>query len=217
METEIETPKPIPLARLVFHVLEDRTAVIAVTPDGKLQGYDAALGRGQLTAQISKLRRALNVEVDPRDVDIGLEVTSIPEIELPKDLLKEIYAELIAPLEKILPSDGTPVVIEPHGSLWLLPFAALLTSDDTYLADHWPLLYSPSSQVLEEIRSEPDYGGPKDLKPLVVGNPTMPSVANRNGIQTHLPPLPGAEKECTLIYDLFSDTEGGLLLGEAAD
>jgi CHAT domain-containing protein len=109
------------------------------------------------------------------------------------------------------------VVFEPHGPLWLLPFAALQDADGKWLADRWPLLYAPSAEVLDEIRREPDYGAPAELKPLVVGNPIMPSVVQEGGMEITLRPLPGAEKEARAIAGLFGDDGPTLLLGPAAD
>jgi CHAT domain-containing protein len=132
-------------------------------------------------------------------------------------LLSGLYDELIAPVAEFLPTDGTPVVIEPHGPLWLLPFAALLAPDGTWLADQWPLLYAPSARVLDEIRQEPDYGGPADLKALIVGNPTMPEVRLQGGWEIKLDPLPGAEQEARTIAELFPQERCTLLLGPQAD
>ena len=211
-------PDPVPLARLVFHLLKDRTAVLAVTVDGTVHGHTARLGEAEITQQIAAVRQALNVDVFRRDFDLedGPEGVPAGEVEY-MPLLRSLYTQLIEPVEAVLPADGSPVVIEPHGALWLLPFAALVSSQDTYLVDRWPILFSPSHQVLDEIRREPDYGGPKSLKPLVVGNPTMPSIPNLNGVQVKLKQLPGAEEESRFIYNLFPDAQGSLLLGQAAD
>jgi CHAT domain-containing protein len=138
-------------------------------------------------------------------------------------LLRALYADLIAPLAGAVPANGTPVVIEPHGSLWLLPFVALQDDDGTWLADRWPLLFAPSADVLDEIRRDQDYGAPGELKPLVVGNPVMPSPAQEGGMEITLQPLPGAEREARAIAGLFGDGVGPgdttptLLLGPAAD
>lgn len=215
-----ETASPPPLARLVFHILSDRTAVFAVTPGGEVLAHVADLGRDALAERVGQVRRALEVDDAPRGVRalFWVEEPEGPEESLAHEsLLRDLYTELIAPVAEALPTDGTPVFIEPHGALWLLPFAALLDPDGAWLADRWPLLYAPSAQTLDEIRGEPDYGGPTDLKALIVGNPTMPEVRHKGGLEVELDPLPGAEQEARTIAGLFPEGRCTLLLGAEAD
>ncbi len=218
-ETAPPPPDLPPLARLVFHALPDQTAIFAVTAEGHVHGHITPLGEATLTKQVTQLRRALEVDDTPRGIRgatrrVSELTTAVPPYE---KLLKNLYAQLIAPVAEFLPTDGTPVVIEPHGALWLLPFAALLAPDGTWLADQWPLLYAPSAQVLDEIRQEPDYGSPADLKVLIVGNPTMPKVAQENGLTLKLESLPGAEQEAKAIANLFPEARCRLLLQDEAD
>jgi CHAT domain-containing protein len=178
------------------------------------------LGQVELADRVAQVRRVLQVDDSPRGVFVTRDVRRVVRPQPADDykpMLRALYTELIEPVAGALPDDGTPVVIEPHAALWLLPFAALLSSEDTWLIDRWPLLYSPSAQVLDEIRQERDYGGPKDLKALVVGNPTMPKVPRRNGLEIELKPLPGAEAEAKTIAGLFPESQTTLLLGPAAD
>jgi CHAT domain-containing protein len=86
-----------------------------------------------------------------------------------------------------------------------------------WFGDRWSLLYSPSAQVLDEIRAEPDYGDPTTLKALVVGNPVMPLVPDKGDLVVTLAPLPGAEQEAKVIAALFAEPRRTLLLGPAAD
>jgi CHAT domain-containing protein len=217
--TDAQPPTPPPLARLVFHVLTDCTVVFAVTPDGTVRGHVVKWGRDMLSERIAQLRQALDVDDTPRGVRLArhlVPTTGSTDATDPKPLLRELYSKLIAPVAEALPDDGTPVVIEPHAALWLLPFAVLLTTDDTWLADQWPLLYSPSAHVLDEIRQEPDYGGPGDLKALIVGNPLIPAVPSQDDLEIKLQPLPGAEEEARTISDFFPG-RCTLLLGTDAD
>lgn len=217
-ETSPESETPPPLARLVFFVLADRCAVWAVTPDGQVHSHTVDWGREALSTRVAELRRALGVDEAQRGLRVARHVAlaALPAPTDPRSLLHELYDALIAPVAEALPGDGTPVAIEPHGALWLVPFAALLAPDDTWLADRWPLLYSPSAQVLDEIRTEPDPGTPTSLRALVVGNPTMPEVPPQDGLQIVLETLPGAEEEAHTIAALFGE-RCTLLTGEQAD
>jgi CHAT domain-containing protein len=70
--------------------------------------------------------------------------------------------------------------------------------------------------VLDEIRSEPDYGAPSELQVLVVGNPVMPQLPGQSGLE-QLTPLPGAEEEARTIAGMFPEPKRTLLLGASAD
>lgn len=168
-DTAAVTPEP--MAHLVFHVLSDRTAVIVVTPEGTVHGHVATLGQEALTERVTAIRKALSVDNAPRSMEIIRDArrsqASEPQSNC-ESLLRSLYEELIRPVVDFLPDDGTPVVIEPHKALWLLPFAALQGTDGKWFADRCPIPYSPSAQVLEEIRKERDYGSSRDLKPLIV-------------------------------------------------
>lgn len=211
-----------PLAHLVFHTLSDRTAVFAITPDGTLHAHVAPIGKVALEERVVQLRRVLGITERLRGVRVvrGLAwdhdgaANDAPQSEEP--LLRDLYDTLIAPVAAHLPTDGTPVVIEPHGPLWLLPFAALRTSDDTWLIDEWPLLVTPSKDALEEIRTEPDYGTPAELDGLLVGNPEMPTISLGDDVELELSPLPGTEAEVTQIAALLPAERRRVLLGAEA-
>jgi len=221
----LETPTHPPLARLVFHLLSDQTAIFAATSDGAVTGHVLRQGRADLTARIALLRKRLAVDNNPRGVSVTRHLVPVPDVDPAEvdtsvdsaSLLRALYNDLIAPVVHGLPATGAPLVIEPHAALWLLPFAALLDENDQWLVDRWPLLYSPSAQVLDEIRAEPDAGDPTTLKALIVGNPVMPAVPPQNGLEVTLAPLPGAEQEARAVAALFAESQCTLLLGAAAD
>ena len=58
--------------------------------------------------------------------------------------LRELYAELIAPVRKLL--TGRHLIVVPHGLLHHLPFQALLDGD-RYLIDDFSISYAPSASV----------------------------------------------------------------------
>jgi CHAT domain-containing protein/tetratricopeptide (TPR) repeat protein len=212
-----------PLARLVFYVLADRTAIFAVTPDGKVKGEVVPLGRDAIALRVTRLRRALNVDEVTRGVEMR-KLTSVPAqvepVEAPlvklETLLQGLYAELVAPVADALPTDGTPVAVEPHCSLWLVPFAALRLPNSTWMGDRWSLIYAASAYTLEEIRQEPCYTPLANSKILAVGNPIMPTVPTHDGVEIVLQPLLGAEAEVKAIAQLFPEPQRTLLLGDRA-
>jgi tetratricopeptide (TPR) repeat protein len=208
-----------PLSRLVFHLLPGRTAVFVVTPDSQVRGHTSGLGRDELAARIKALRQALQVDAQPRGVRLTREARAADVSASAGDpyaLLDDLYAQLVAPVEQALPQDGSPLVIEPHGALWLLPFAALRGADGSWMADRWPILLAPSAEVLDGIRQEADYGNPGSLRALIVGNPAMPQAPDMNGELVTLSPLPGAEAEAKAVAAMFPVERRVLLLGSQA-
>ena len=217
-------PAALPqLWRLVFHVLPDRTAIFVVTPGGQVSGSTSSLGRDALVERIKELRHALQVDVQLRGMSLAREGQVVdasasaggPAGE-PYALLENLYAQLVAPVEQALPQAGEPLVVEPHGALWLLPFAALRSAQGVWLADRWPILLAPSAEVLDGIRQEADYGNPGNLRALIVGNPTMPQVPDVNGEPVELSVLPGAEAEAKAVAAMFPAERSVLLLGSDA-
>ena len=237
-EKVIDVP---PLARLVFYVLLDKTAIFAVDLSGTVTGHVADIGCHELEERVANLRHARQVDGASRSVEQTLEKTSeqsekltqaqsetrkatvidavtpqkIPEENL-EQLLKSFYADLVAPVAHALPLDNHPLVIEPHSALWLLPFAALKTSDGEWMSNRWPLLYAPSLQTLEEIRQEPCYATLTDSKAVVVGNPVMPTVPTINGVNLRLGNLPGAAAEAKAIKTVLKSEKTQLLTGDRA-
>ncbi|MGK7948281.1 MAG: CHAT domain-containing protein [Xenococcaceae cyanobacterium] len=224
IDSATETDRSIkvsPLARLVFYVLLDRTAIFAVTPDGKVSGYVSPIGCHELEQKVARLRRAMKVDEASRGVERKLLVVEqLESVEFPpvtlETLLKEFYNDLVAPVAEALPTDGCTLVIEPHASLWLVPFAALQLPDGKYMCDRWSLIYTPSAQTLEEIRNQPCYATIDESKILAVGNPVMPTVLTQEGFEITLSPLSGAEEEAKAIVESWGDREYTLLLREAA-
>lgn len=210
---------PPPLARLVFHTLDDRTVVFAVTPSGEVRTHVVLVTRIALQRRVTKLRDSLGVDGAGRGVSSDAATSGGNDEYLSQ--LEQLYADLIEPVAAVLPIDQT-VVIEPHGPLWLVPFAALRTADGRWLGDRWRLIYAPSSQMLNDIRAEPAFRRPADLKALVIGNPTAPTLAAdsdlfRGGrVRADFSPLPGAESEARMIGDLLPESQRTVLLRAAA-
>jgi tetratricopeptide (TPR) repeat protein len=211
-----------PLARLVFYVLSDRTAIFAVTANGQVYGHVSTLGSDTLEQNTARLRRALQVDEVCRGVERKLTaIADVPEpLEGPplalETLLQSCYTDLITPVAAGLPTEGSTLVIEPHGALWLLPFAALQRRDGAWMGDCWPLVYAPSAQTFAEIRQEPSYATLETSKILIVGNPVMPKVPMQDGVELILSALPGAEAEARAIAEALAQHHPLVRIGAEA-
>ncbi|MEM8723490.1 MAG: CHAT domain-containing tetratricopeptide repeat protein [Cyanobacteria bacterium P01_G01_bin.39] len=196
-----------PLARLVFYVLEDRTAIFVVDESSEIYGHTCSVNCHQWEEKVAQLRQAMQVDeasrglnrkLIPLDIDRG--TSDLDETEL----LQEFYQELIAPIVNYLPAKDNTIVIEPHASLWLVPFAALQLSDSSYFGDRYSLIYTPSIQTLEEIRAQKPYAPIEQSKFLIVGNPVMPQVPTEDNQVINLDPLSGAQEEVDVIAELLT-------------
>ncbi|MBD2358063.1 tetratricopeptide repeat protein [Tolypothrix sp. FACHB-123] len=122
--------------------------------------------------------------------------------------LKQLHELLIKPIADSLPKNPNDrVIFIPQGSLFLVPFPALQDADNKYLIEKHTILTAPSIQVLDLTRKQKLKNGQAKIgtgEALVVGNPTMPSVALKVGEKPiKLPPLLGAEREATAIAPLL--------------
>jgi CHAT domain-containing protein/tetratricopeptide (TPR) repeat protein len=208
------------LPRLVFHVLADRTAVFAVN-GSDVRAHVAPIGRQALVERVAAFRASLGVDGAGRGVESS--GATPPSRNGYHDHARTLYRDLIAPLASALPANA-PVVFEPHGPLWLVPFAALEDDNGVPLIERWPLVYAPSAGVLNEIRSEAAFDLSRDLNALIVGNPYPPTASadtddRFRAAAEHLTfqPLPGAEAEANAIAALLPRDRRTVLTGTGAD
>jgi CHAT domain-containing protein/Tfp pilus assembly protein PilF len=126
--------------------------------------------------------------------------------------LKDLHKILIEPIQDLLPKDtNTRVIFLPQGLLFLVPFAALLNSQNQFLIEQHTLQIAPAIQVLDfthQIRQQLQKVNLQEI--LIVGNPTMPSLGNP---PIQLPSLLGAEKEA---QDIASLLHTSFLTGDKA-
>ncbi|MEM9016592.1 MAG: CHAT domain-containing protein [Verrucomicrobiota bacterium] len=145
------------------------------------------------------------------------EVTKPPEQPLSPSPMRVLATLLIDSIEDKLPKeDGSLVTFVPQGQLFLVPFAALPTSDGRFLIDRHTIGLSPSIELLRlaaEQKKRVDERGKSDI--LLVGNPTMPGYQVRPDRDAQaLSPLPGAEAEARYLSTIL-DAEP--LIGDAAN
>ncbi|MEG5173801.1 CHAT domain-containing protein [Microcoleus sp. B3-D7] len=118
--------------------------------------------------------------------------------------LQELYQLLIEPIADLLPQDpASRITFIPHESLFLVPFAALQDTSGKYLIEKHTILTAPSIQVLSLTKKQQQLASGKGA--LVVGNPTMPSVAfTTNQPPQQLSSLPHSEAEAIAIAQLLN-------------
>ena len=139
-------------------------------------------------------------------------------------VLRALHRVLVDKLEKYLPKDPDEnVVIVPDGSLFLVPFAALLEADGTYLVERHTISVVPSLGIWALLHNaQSGQTGSSWLgSSLVIGNPLMPAfpsgvdLANAGLRDVQIPQLPGAETEATVIASLLKTKP--LVGGEATE
>jgi hypothetical protein len=211
---------PPRLARLVFHVTPARSVVLAVARDGAVTGAELPLGEAELARRVELLLGALGLRGPSR----GLVVAHAPEAGVASPparagaALAGLYLDLVAPVARALPPRDAPLVVEPDGVLWLVPFAALRSPRGELMIERWPLLYAPSAAVLDEIRAWPPQGGsPASWPALIVGNPLDAPISAREGGATFdFGVLPGAAKEASDVAALFAPPRPEVRTGRGA-
>ncbi len=174
-----------------------------IKPTGKI-----AFRRVDLTS----LKISLTDLVDKSRVAIGaggrgsiIGIKPVDSISQTKGL-QQLYQLLIQPIANLLPTDpNAHVIFLPQGSLFLVPFPALQDSTGKYLIEQHTILTAPAIQVLELTHQQRQLLKAGSTSFLVVGNPTMPSLAAKLGDPPQpLPPLPNAEKEALKIAQLLN-------------
>lgn len=119
--------------------------------------------------------------------------------------LRQLYDIAIAPIADLLPAtEGDRLILMPHQSLFWFPFAALQSPTGDYLIEDYAISLAPSlaTLALAQDRAATLAQQPRPWydRPLIVGNPTMPSLP---GNADPLDPLPHAEREAQQIAQLL--------------
>jgi len=117
--------------------------------------------------------------------------------------LFQLHQILIKPIADLLPKDpNARVIFIPQKELLLVPFPALVDITNKYLIEKHTILTAPAIQLLALTRKQKrDFSRDNAL---VVGNPTMPSIAPTVGAPPQpLPPLVSAEQEALEVAELL--------------
>nr|WP_306790460.1 CHAT domain-containing protein [Tolypothrix sp. FACHB-123] len=134
----------------------------------------------------------------------GIDLSYNPNPTKVKQRFQKLHELLINPIADLLPKNHDErVTFIPQSSLFLVPFAALQDEQGKYLIEKHTILTAPAIQVLDLTRKQRQKVSGNQV--LVMGNPTMPSVAPKIGeAPQQLTPLPGAEKEAKEIAQLLN-------------
>ncbi|MEZ4763083.1 MAG: CHAT domain-containing protein [Calditrichia bacterium] len=129
-----------------------------------------------------------------------------------------MFQLLIAPIRQSLPSDdGQTLVIIPHRSLWIVPFASLQDNKKQYFGDQFVLTHAPSEQDWASIAAQQRPADQRDPETWIIENPQMPQLVQSCGLEIKFSQLSGAEDEAKAIAQLFGRDRSELFIGKQAD
>jgi CHAT domain-containing protein/uncharacterized protein HemY len=186
-----------------YSLVSDRELYIwVIKPTGQIRFH-----RQNLQTNLPPMITAARSKLGSRSRAVIRKVESVPAPSTAGDL-KLLHQALIAPIAADLPQDpNQAVIIVPQGALFMVPFAALEDAQGKALIEQHTIAVAPALQALELSHRIPA-NRVSGQNRLIVGNPTMPTLADFN-----LSPLPGAETEANTIAQLLSTSP---LLGNAA-
>jgi CHAT domain-containing protein/Tfp pilus assembly protein PilF len=212
-----------PVTFLEYYVLKEQTIAIVKNRESQVFGVSLPIGETQLTSLVDEYVRTLDV-ANRRGVKIVKEInSSTPSrsntgMRSEQQIAQELYALLIRPVRRFLPSDTDhPVVIVPHRALWYLPFAALAPQKGTRMIDELLVTYANSEATWRLAVSRPRTYTHLTARAWVVGNPTVSGRVNVCGSDFEFADLPGAKKEAEEIAGLFGKGRAELFTGDQGD
>jgi CHAT domain-containing protein/tetratricopeptide (TPR) repeat protein len=188
-----------------YYVLPSRVLIFVIKPTGEIQlAPPVVIDRRQLAEKI-KAAQTL-VTVPPKSMK------ELNEIEQRRQkALQELHALLVQPVVAYLPKSSEEVVtIVPHGPLFSVPFAALLSGAGRYLIEDHTLAYVPAIGVLRATQKLEAQTPDKKDTLLAFGNPITKAIS-------FLGALPYAEKEAKAVANLFGTGNYDLEVGEKAN
>ncbi|MBX9572723.1 MAG: tetratricopeptide repeat protein, partial [Candidatus Obscuribacterales bacterium] len=188
-----------------YFLLGDRIAVWVVDPDSTVH----MLPPLQITKEQLEERVALAYQAITSHAKAQSEVAG--QAQRRQQALRELYDLLMKPVESHLPKNEHDVVtIVPHGAMFMIPFAALMSEDNKYFVEKHTLAYMPAIGVMratqkleEKYENEPD-------KLLAFGNPITKKIE-------FLGALPYSEKEVQNVAALFGADKAVVKIGQSAD
>lgn len=193
-----------------FDTSGGEVSTFLVRPDGQVVAQSQVFAADKLAALVRDFRRHSGIG-NARGAQLLDEPA--PTTADADDENRQLYKLLIGKLDDLLPADPqAPVLLVPHGPLFLLPFAALRDEKGVAWLDKHTLVLAPSLAVLRY--TEPMRARAAGNSALLIGNPAMPKLDGQQ-----LAALPGALREAKNVAQLFGNSKQfvpNLLTGAAA-
>lgn len=173
-------------ATLEYVVTEKRTYLFVVTHPDEVRVYTLSFSAKDLEKRVRQFREQLA----GRNLDV-------------RSSAAEIFRSVLAPAWQTL-SDKTTLLIVPDGSLWELPFQALLEDSGRYIIEDHTVAYAPSLTVLREMerlrtRNRPREAMTGEHSLLVFADPELGQMMQPSS----LAPLPEARREAETLHTLY--------------
>lgn len=190
---------------LEYYILPDKIIAWVIDPDAKIHmAPPIPLNEEKLGTKIRETYKM--VTSAPKD---KTELEAFGKKR--EEMLKDLYMSIFAPVENFLPKDPAAVItIVPHGPMFSIPFAALLTPDGSYLVEKHTLAYSPAIGVWRATQKLEAAASKEPNKLLAFGNPITDAIA-------FLGKLPYSEKEVQNIASLFGKENSLVKIGQDAN
>jgi CHAT domain-containing protein len=196
-------------ALLEYVVTDDKTYLFAITRPGekaevKVEAYTLSLNRDDLAKEIELFRQQLATR------DLGFRPSAA-----------KLYNLLVKPAESQL-RGRTNIVIVPDGSLWDLPFQALVNDNNRFVIESAAIGYAPSLTVLREMTKRRVNQSTTNSREtlLAFGNPQAGAESvKRTGssLRNHkLDPLPEAVEEVKALGRLYGASRSKIYIGSEA-
>lgn len=187
-----------------YLAMPDKVIVFVIKPDGEIADVKVIPERIETVKNLIRETHK-TITTSPKGMD---EVHALNKTR--QENLRALYKMLVEPLEALLPKDDNQVVtIVPHGSLFSVPFAALVSSDGKYMIEKHTLAYLPAIGVLRATQSVENQTKGEKNSLLAFGNPITE-------MNKFLGKLPYAEKEVKKVSSLFDQTSIAVEVGGAA-
>lgn len=190
---------------LEYYLLPDKIIVWVIDPDSNIHMLPPIpLSKQQVTERVSLAYEAITHQ--PKNKD---EVALLARRR--QDLLRELYDLLMKPVEAYLPKDEQALVtIIPHGPMFMVPFAALISEDGKFFVEKHTISYSPAIGVMRATQKLEQTASKESDRLLAFGNPITKAIE-------FLGTLPFSEKEVKNIATLFGEQNSVVKIGQDAN
>lgn len=222
-------PKPLTLEEIQKQDLGENTALLEYAL-GKERSFLFVVTREGLSSYV--LPGAEQIAGRVRALRTVLERESLLTRSTYHEAAYQLYQDLIAPASSVL-TRKSDLVIVPDGSLYYVPFEALLTEKAgdrayatlPYLLRKYAISYVPSASVLAGLRAsrtDPVAAGRKRLAAFAPfaaegGKGAQAGRAERGMAGWNLLPLPASAREVARIASLYSGSALKFFAGEASE